>query len=101
MYRVAQRHLNQQQLVALFISQAKQLESKGDYAAAERIYLKVNEPDQAIVMYKKTRDFTNMVRLVQVYRPDYLLKTHLSLATQFEKEGNFKMAETHYVGGKE
>lgn len=101
MYRVAQRHLSQQQLVALFVSQAKQLETKGDYAGAERIYLKVNEPDQAIVMYKRSRDFTNMIRLVQAYRPDYLLKTHLSLGAQFEKESNFKAAETHYVAGKD
>ncbi|ORC89482.1 intraflagellar transport protein 172 [Trypanosoma theileri] len=101
MYRVAQRHLSQQQLIAMFVDQAKQLEAKGDYAGAERIYLKVDEPDQAIVMYKKTRDYTNMIRLVQAYRPDYLLKTHLSLAAQFEKESNFKMAETHYVAGKD
>ncbi|EPY19231.1 intraflagellar transport 172, partial [Strigomonas culicis] len=101
MYRVAQRHLDPAKLVELFLAQAKQLETKGDYAGAERIYLKVNEPDQAIVMYKRTRDFTNMIRLVQVYRPDYLLKTHLSLATQFEKESNFKTAEMHYVAAKE
>lgn len=101
MYRVAQQHLSQQQLVALFVSQAKQLETKGDYAGAERIFLKVNEPDQAIVMYKRSRDFTNMIRLVQAYRPDYLLKTHLSLGAQFEKENNLKTAETHYVAGKD
>ena len=101
MYRVAQRHLSQQQIVALFVEQAKQLESKGDYAGAERVFLKVNEPDQAIVMYKKARDFVNMVRLVQAYRPDFLVKTHLSLAGQFEKEGNFKLAEQHYVSGKD
>lgn len=101
MYRVAQRHLSQQQLVALFVSQAKQLEAKGDYAGAERVYLKVSEPDQAIVMYKKTREFTNMIRLVQMYRPDYLLKTHLSLGAQFEKENNLKTAETHYIAGKD
>lgn len=101
MYRVAQRHLEQKELVQLFMNQAKQLETKGDYAGAERIYLKVNEPDQAIVMYKRTRDFTNMIRLVQAYRPEYLLKTHLSLATQFEKENNLKTAETHYIAGKD
>eukprot|EP00796_Vickermania_ingenoplastis_P010031 gene10031-7008_t len=101
MYRVAQRHLSQQQLVSLFVSQARQLEAKGDYAGAERIYLKVNEPDQAIVMYKRSRDFTNMIRLVQAYRPDYLLKTHLSLGAQFEKENNLKTAEAHFVEGKD
>ena len=101
MYRVAQRHLSQQQITTLFVEQAKQLEAKGDYTGAERIFVKVNEPDQAIIMYKKARDFTNMVRLVQTYRPDYVLKTHLSLAAQFEKEGNLKLAEQHYISGKD
>lgn len=101
MYRVAQRHLNQQQITELFVVQAKQLESKGDYAGAERIFLKINEADQAIVMYKKARDYTNMIRLVGAYRPDFLVKTHLALASQFEKEGNFKLAEQHFVSGKD
>ncbi|CUG89196.1 WD40 repeat-containing protein, putative [Bodo saltans] len=101
MYRVAQRHLSQAQITELFVAQAKLLESRGDYANAERIFLKINEPDQAIVMYKKARDYTNMIRLVAAYRPDFLAKTHLALAGQFEKEGNFKLAEQHFVSGKD
>lgn len=101
MYRVAQRHLSQKEMTALFVEQAKALEAKGDLHAAERIYLKVNEPDNAIIMYKKARDTVNMIRLVAEYRPDYLLKTHLSLASQAEKEGNLKAAEQHFVAGKD
>ncbi|KAG5505749.1 hypothetical protein JKF63_05085 [Porcisia hertigi] len=101
MYRVAQRHLDQEKLVELFVSQAKQLETKGDYAAAERIYLKVNDADSAIMMYRKNRDYTNMMRLVQAYRSGYVLQTHLALAAQFQKEGNLKAAETHFIAGKD
>ncbi|XQJ26776.1 intraflagellar transport protein 172, putative [Leishmania guyanensis] len=101
MYRVAQRHLEQDKLVELFVSQAKQLETKGDYAAAERIYLKVNDADGAIMMYRKNRDFTNMMRLVQAYRSSYVVQTHLALASQFQKEGNLKAAETHFIAGKD
>ncbi|KPI84420.1 hypothetical protein ABL78_6527 [Leptomonas seymouri] len=101
MYRVAQRHLPQEKLVELFVSQAKQLETKGDYAGAERIYLKVNDADGAIMMYRKNRDYTNMMRLVQAYRSSYLLQTHLALGAQFQKEGNLKSAETHYIAGKD
>ena len=101
MYRVAQRHLKKEQLTPLFVAQGAQLESKGDYAGAERIYIKINEPDKAIVMYKKARDFNSMIRLVTAYRPDYIDRTHLSLAAMFEKEGNLKLAENHYVLGKD
>lgn len=101
MYRVAQRHLEQDKLVELFVSQAKQLETKGDYAAAERIYLKVNDADGAIMMYRKNRDYTNMMRLVQAYRSGYVLQTHLALAAQFQKEGNLNSAETHFIAGKD
>ncbi|KPA78261.1 hypothetical protein ABB37_06412 [Leptomonas pyrrhocoris] len=101
MYRVAQRHLPQEKLVELFVSQAKQLETKGDYAGAERIYLKVNDVDGAIMMYRKNRDYTNMMRLVQAYRAGYLLQTHLALGAQFQKEGNLKSAETHFIAGKD
>ncbi|KAK7194890.1 intraflagellar transport protein 172 [Novymonas esmeraldas] len=101
MYRVAQRHLEQDKLIELFVSQAKQLETKGDYAAAERIYLKVNDADGAIMMYRKNRDYTNMMRLVQAYRSGYVVQTHLALAAQFQKEGNLKLAETHFIAGKD
>lgn len=101
MLRVAQRHLTQQQLVALFVDQAKLLENKGDYAAAERIYLKVNEVKHAIAMYQKARDFSSTIRLVASYMPEHLLQFHLSLAAQFQAEGNFRMAEQHCINAKD
>eukprot|EP00744_Colponema_vietnamica_P003231 GILI01004982.1.p1 GENE.GILI01004982.1~~GILI01004982.1.p1 ORF type:complete len:1648 (-),score=437.85 GILI01004982.1:177-5084(-) len=100
MHRVA-RNLDKDVRVALFVAQANQLESKGDYAGAEKIYITINEEEKAIGMYKRARDFTNMIRLVTAYRPDVLTKTHKYLAGMFVKENNFKMAEQHYVSAKE
>ena len=57
----------------------------------------VHEPDLAINMYKKNRRYDDMIRLVTSYRKDLLTETHLHLAQQLETEGNFKLAEKHYV----
>jgi len=38
-----------------------------------------------------------MIRLVTAYHKDLLSETHLYLAKTLESEGNFKMAEHHYL----
>ena len=96
MHRVAGK-LDKDVRIALFVSQATQLESKGDYAGAEKILITINEEEKAIAMYKRARDFNNMIRLVAAYRPDVLSRTHQYLANMFKKENNVKMAEQHYV----
>ena len=57
----------------------------------------VHEPDLAINMHKKNRRYDDMIRLVTSYRKELLTETHLHLAQQLETEGNFKLAEKHYV----
>ena len=44
-----------------------------------RLYLTVKEPDLAINMYKKLRQYDNMIRLVSVFHSDLLNDTHLHL----------------------
>eukprot|EP01006_Ploeotia_vitrea_P029927 TRINITY_DN62385_c0_g2_i1.p1 TRINITY_DN62385_c0_g2~~TRINITY_DN62385_c0_g2_i1.p1 ORF type:complete len:917 (-),score=137.59 TRINITY_DN62385_c0_g2_i1:98-2488(-) len=100
-HKVAKQHLSEQEISALYINQAQQYELLGKYKEAERLYLKVQEPDLAIHMYKKARSYDNMVRLVSVYRKELLQKTHQTLAALLEKEGNYKQAEYHYVQAKE
>jgi intraflagellar transport protein 172 len=48
-------------------------------------------------MYKKNRRYDDMIRLVQEFRPDLLKETHLTVAQKVHKEGNFKLAEQHYI----
>ena len=56
---------------------------------------------RGINMYKKNRQYDQMVRLVTTYRKDLLTETHLHLAQQLEHEGNFREAESHYVEAKD
>lgn len=57
----------------------------------------VNEPDLAINMYKKAKQYDNMIRLVSKHRKELLRDTHLHLAAQFEAEGKWPDAEQHFV----
>eukprot|EP00668_Euglena_longa_P000083 GGOE01000099.1.p1 GENE.GGOE01000099.1~~GGOE01000099.1.p1 ORF type:complete len:1743 (+),score=650.33 GGOE01000099.1:779-5230(+) len=100
-HTVAQQYMSEQEIAALYINQAQQLELAAKYKDAEKLYLKVNEPDLAIHMYKKSRKFDDMIRLVTVYRKELLQKTHQTLAAQMEREGNMKTAEYHYTQAKE
>lgn len=65
------------------------------------MYVSVNEPDLAITMYKKLRQYDHMVRLVKVYHPDLLVDTHLHLAKELEGEANYQQAEQHYLSARD
>jgi hypothetical protein len=75
----------------MYIKQAQRMEREGDLRLAERLYLIIDEADLAINMYKKARQYDNMVRLVKSHRPDLLKETYLHLAQQQEMEGNLKV----------
>jgi len=100
-YKVAKQCMTEQEISTLYTAQAQQCELAGKYKDAERLYLKVNEPDMAIHMYKKAKQYDNMIRLVGGFRKELLFKTHQALAVQLEREGNLKQAEYHYVQAKD
>jgi intraflagellar transport protein 172 len=81
----------------LYISQAKEFESKENFKDAEALYLTINEPDLAINMYKSHKSYDHMIRLVSIYHKDLVDETHVFLGKTLEEEGNFKQAEQHYV----
>lgn len=100
-HKIAVTYMSEAEVSALYINRAQLLESQGKFKEAERLYLTVKEPDLAINMYKKNRQYDQMIRLVTEHRKDLLIETHLHLAHQFETEGNFKLAEQHYIKAKE
>ena len=69
----------------MYIAQAQQLEEQGRFKEAEKLYISVQEPDLAISMYKKQRQYEHMTRLVQTFHPDLLQSTHLHLAQELEQ----------------
>lgn len=51
----------------LYANQAKDFEVKGRLKEAERLYIMIEDPDKAIAMYKKHRQYDSMIRLIGVY----------------------------------
>ncbi|RTG85468.1 intraflagellar transport protein 172 [Schistosoma bovis] len=85
----------------MYLSHAEEFEKIGNYKEAERLYLTVKETDRAITMYKNTRQYREMLRLVKQFNADLLNQTYLHLAEQFQSEGNFKQAEQYYLEAKD
>eukprot|EP01022_Parablepharisma_sp_SALTPOND_P020315 TRINITY_DN365_c0_g1_i1.p1 TRINITY_DN365_c0_g1~~TRINITY_DN365_c0_g1_i1.p1 ORF type:complete len:1766 (-),score=259.62 TRINITY_DN365_c0_g1_i1:1103-6400(-) len=98
-YKMVSQHLPESEVSVLYITEGQKYEKEQSYKEAERMYLTVNEPDMAITMYKRARQYDNMIRLVIKYRRDLLKETHLHLAKQLEKENSLKQAEHHYIEG--
>ena len=96
-HQLTSKHLDLTEVSKMYIGQAQELEEQGRFKDAEKLYISVNEPDLAISMYKKQRQYEAMMRLVQMYHPDLVQSTHTHLAQELEGEGNHKSAEQHYV----
>eukprot|EP01013_Petalomonas_cantuscygni_P006238 TRINITY_DN1715_c0_g1_i1.p1 TRINITY_DN1715_c0_g1~~TRINITY_DN1715_c0_g1_i1.p1 ORF type:complete len:1783 (-),score=555.37 TRINITY_DN1715_c0_g1_i1:358-5706(-) len=101
-HKVAKTYMTEEEVKVLYIEQARQLEAAGHYKDAERLYCRVPQGwDQAIGMYRKARRYDDMIRLVQVYHPDLVTKTHQTLAHSLRREGQMKQAEQHFVAAKD
>lgn len=81
----------------MYVTQAQKLEEQGRFKEAEKLFISVQEPDLAISMYKKQRQYDHMTRLVQTFHPDLLQSTHVHLAQELEQEGNHRAAERHFI----
>ena len=65
-HQLASKPLDKAEVSKMYIGQAQELEEQGRFKEAEKLYISVQEPDLAISMYKKQRQYDNMIRLVQV-----------------------------------
>ncbi|KAJ3106098.1 hypothetical protein HDU96_008320, partial [Phlyctochytrium bullatum] len=100
-HALATTYMSPEEVAFLYISQARDMEAQGKLKEAEKLYLTVGEPDLAINMYKNHKLYDQMIRLVTAYHKDLLFETHLYLGKTLETEGNFKLAEHHYIEGKD
>ncbi|XP_030838935.1 intraflagellar transport protein 172 homolog isoform X2 [Strongylocentrotus purpuratus] len=100
-HRLAMTCMKGEDIKVLYVNQAQEMEAQGKFREAERLYLTVREPDLAITMYKKQRQFDHMIRLVKQHHPDLLQDTHLHLAKELENDGAMRQAEQHYLEAKD
>ncbi|BFY99323.1 hypothetical protein BsWGS_02362 [Bradybaena similaris] len=98
-HKLAATYMRGEDVSNLYITQARQLEDEGKFREAEKLYVAVEEPDLAITMYKKQRMYGDMIRLVKTHHENLLTDTHLHLAKELESEGNFRLAEHHFLEG--
>ena len=96
-YRVAERYLSKAESTELFLEMATKFEREGKLRDAEKLYLKINEEDLAIGMYKNHKQYDQMLGLVRRFRSSLLADTLKFLASQLEAEGNFKQAEQYLL----
>jgi len=93
---LASKYMEASDISQLAVTHAQQLESEGKLSDAEKMYLNAKEPDLAINMHKKQRNYDSMVRLVEIHRPELLKEMHQHLAEHLEKESRLSAAEDHY-----
>lgn len=79
-YAHAQSCMAQEDIHGMYVNHGRELEEAGKLREAEKLYVVVQEPDLAISMYKKAKQYDAMTRLVGVYHKDLLNDTHFHLA---------------------
>lgn len=94
---LAKQYMNKDEVTRLYSSQAKELEVKGRYKEAEKLYITINDNAAAILMYKRTKNYDALIRLVRQYYPDKMKDTEITIAKELEQEKRYKEAEMHYV----
>lgn len=76
---------------------AKNYERSKEYKFAEKIYIEIKKPEQAIKMYKNLQNWDKMLRLFSLYRPENMKNAHYLIAKKLQEEGNLQKAEKHYI----
>ncbi len=94
---LAKQYMNKDEVTKLYSNQAKELEAKGRYKEAEKLYITINDNAAAILMYKRTKNYDALIRLVRQYYPDKLKDTEITIAKELEQEKRYKEAEIHYI----
>lgn len=89
--------MNKDELTRTYSSQAKELESKGRYKEAEKLYVTINDNTAAILMYKRVKNYEALIRLVRQFYPDKLKDTQITIAKELEQDKRYKDAEIYYV----
>ena len=100
-HSIAITYMSEEEVRELYRGEAQKLEAAGKWKDAEKLYVTVKEVDLALSMYRKHRQYDDLVRLVSQHRKELLTETQLHLGHQLETEGNYKAAEAHYTAAKE
>ncbi|KYM98440.1 hypothetical protein ALC62_10796, partial [Cyphomyrmex costatus] len=97
-HQVAQEHMKSDEANQVLAKHAESLQQNGELHHAESLYVAIGDHDEAIAMYRKAGNRSDMVRLVSQHRPDLLQTTHQHLARELDAAGKPREAEEHFLG---
>lgn len=100
-HELCAKYMQPDEVADLYVQQAEVLEQRGKFKEAEKLYVTVNEPDLAINMYKRLKQYNEMIRLVEKHHPDLLPQTHQHLGQLLERDNHFSQAEQHYIAARD
>ena len=95
--QIIKKSMKDEDFSKTIVNEAIKYEQDGKLKEAEKLYIMAGEQDIAINMYRTTKQYDNMIKLVSTYRPDFLKNTHLLVAQLLEADKNLKKAEHHLV----
>lgn len=98
---IAKQYLDVETIVEIFTGVALKLEQENKIHETADVFLAIQDPDQAISMYKRQEQYEPMMELVEKFHKDHVESTHLHLAAELEGKRKYRMAETHYILGND
>ncbi|XP_045495842.1 intraflagellar transport protein 172 homolog [Colias croceus] len=95
--RVATAHLSEDETREIYIPLAQQFREEGQLRKAEQIYIGLDDPDEAISMYKDASQYEAMLRLVAAHRSSLVEATRRHVAQALQAAGDLRAAENYYI----
>ena len=81
----------------LFTDEGQELVKAGRLRDAEQLYVAAQLIDSAVEMYRSSKNYDQLIRLITHPQPDQLSRYHLDIARQLQADGNRKSAEKHFI----
>ncbi|XP_066998302.2 intraflagellar transport protein 172 homolog [Anabrus simplex] len=94
---MARKYRDNDRLIDLYTDRAVKLSDEGILDQAELLFMAIKDHDAAISMYKRNRRYNDMIRIVEKYHPNLVMKTHFHLGQELESEGRFTEAKHHFL----
>lgn len=93
----AKEHFQKEEIKNMFTEYAQSFQTNQDYEMAEKIFIEIQMPEQAIKMYKGIQKWNKMLKLFSIYRPESLKNAHLLIGKKLEEDEQLGQAEKHYI----
>ena len=81
----------------LFTDEGQALVKVGRLRDAEQLYVAAQLIDLAVEMYRSSKNYDQLIRLITNHQPNQLSHYHLDIARQLQADGNRKSAEKHFI----